>query len=109
MKAFFALNGTTYPVARIKDLSRRFHDKTYMGNSVDYLMVYLLKPVIKQTSNNMNDIEIKKLCLGNHMDEDCKNYWIKIAIKGNGFEEYIFYSTDINNKICNYECVRYAL
>ena len=35
--------------------------------------------------------------------------WSKLAIKAKGLEEYIFYSTDPKDKICNYECVRYAL
>ncbi len=57
-----------------------------------------LSPLCEQTS--------QEYVSSMHLDQ---YDWSKLAIKAAGMEEYIFYSTDERDKICNYECVRYAL
>eukprot|EP01084_Bolivina_argentea_P153609 267842_1 len=78
--------------------------------------------VAKGTSGVKDDEEIKRLFLGiinndnysedehenddeyyaHFLDDNVQQDWSKLAIKANGFEEYIFYSINPNDKICNY-------
>eukprot|EP01084_Bolivina_argentea_P286664 491784_1 len=96
-----------------KNVRQIFNIQLSKDNILNTTVQQFFHSIVKQISNNINDFEIKKLFLGlneNRNDnEDYKNDWSKLAIKANGFEEYIFYSINPNDKICNYECVRQAL
>eukprot|EP01083_Nonionella_stella_P084695 234530_1 len=111
-----------------KKMNEIFNIELARENILDTTVRQFFHTVCKQVSGLKSDERLEELFLGHpntpnalsideedeeeeyhHNNRNRMSDWSLLAIKANGLEEYIFYSVDDTDKICNYECVRYAL